>query len=89
MRALIWMVLIASIWGSALAVVQVSQETRQLHTAVHHLNQQQNLLAIELGRLLLEQGALAAPMRLEQQAQTLNFEPPSVQQLFVMPEGQL
>lgn len=85
MRALVWILLIASIWGSALAVVQVSQTTRQLHTEVHRLNQQHNALAIELGRLLLEQGALAAPMRLEQQAQALNFRPTTTDQLYVMP----
>jgi cell division protein FtsL len=53
---------------------------------VHRLNQQHNALAIEEGRLLLEQGALAAPMRLERQAQALRLQPPSVQQLYVIQE---
>lgn len=86
MRALIGSVLAVAVWGSALAVVQVSQETRQLHTTLHRLHQQHNAYAIEVGRLMLEQGALAAPMRLERQAQSMGFQAPGSAQIYVLPE---
>jgi cell division protein FtsL len=86
MRALIIVMLIAATWGSALAVVQVSQQTRELHTTIHRLNQQHSALAIEEGRLMLEQGALAAPMLLERQALGLGFRAPAPSQLYIMPE---
>lgn len=86
MRGWVGLILIAAVWGSALAVVQVSQQTRQLHTTMHRLHQQHNAYAIEVGRLMLEQGALAAPMLLERRAQSLDLQLPSTAQIYVMPE---
>lgn len=86
MRGWVGLILIAAVWGSALAVVQVSQQTRQLHTTMHRLHQQHNAYAIEVGRLMLEQGALAAPMLLERRAQLLDLQLPSTAQIYVMPE---
>lgn len=51
---------------SALGVVYTKHQSRKLFVEMQTLNAQRDELGVEWGRLLLEQGTLATPTRVEQ-----------------------
>ena len=81
-----WTLLIIAIWVSALAVVFASHQTRQLHAERNQLVQTYDRLMVEWGRLTLEQGALAAPMLLEQRAGQMDMRSPGIDDIYLLPE---
>lgn len=81
-----WTLLIIAIWASALGVVFASHQTRQLHAERNQLVQAQDRLMVEWGRLTLEQGALAAPMLLEQRAGQMDMRSPGRDDIYLLPE---
>ncbi len=80
------LLLILAVWGSGIAVAMVSHETRTLYQQLGRLQQEQEQLATEWGRLTLEQGALAAPMRLDNYAREIGMQEPEDAQLRRLPE---
>lgn len=80
------LLLALAVWGSGIAVAMVSHETRGLYQQIGELQQEKEQLATEWGRLTLEQGALAAPMRLDNYARDIGMQEPEDAQLRRLPE---
>lgn len=80
------LLLLLAVWGSGLSVAVVSHETRSLYQQLGRLQQEQEQLETEWGRLTLEQGALAAPMRLHNYARDIGMQEPEDSQLRRLPE---
>lgn len=70
---------------SALAVVYTKHQSRKLFVEMQALNSQQDALGVEWGRLLLEQGTLATPTRIEQAARKrLGMRVPEPDQILIV-----
>ena len=81
-----WSFLVIGLWLSALGVVYSSHQTRLLHAEVNNLTQTNDRLLVEWGRLTLEQGALSAPMLLEQRSGQMNMRIPGAEDIELLPE---
>lgn len=81
-----WVFLVMAVWFSGLAVVYSSHQTREMHAEVNRLTRVHDELMVEWGRLTLEQGALSAPMILEQRADDLGLIAPEPEQIELLPE---
>lgn len=60
--------LLLAVLVTAQALIQVTQTSRQQQVRLQTLQGEQDALQVEWGRLLLEQGALASPARIERLA---------------------
>ena len=67
-RGALALALLAGAIGSALQVVAVSQQQRDIHVLLEDARNHQDLLLAEHSRLLLERGALAAYHQVERVA---------------------
>ena len=81
-----WVLLVMAVWFSGLGVVYSSHQTREMHAEVNRLTQTHDELMVEWGRLTLEQGALSAPMILEQRAGEMGLVAPETEQIELLPE---
>lgn len=81
-----WSMLIVALWVSALGVIYSSHQTRLMHAQVNELTQVNDRLLVEWGRLTLEQGALSAPMLLEQRSGQLGMRSPGAEDIELLPE---
>lgn len=81
-----WTLLIVAVWLSALVVIFASHQTRQLHAERNQLAREYDQLLVQWGRLTLEQGALSAPMLLEQYAEQLDMRSPGTGDIELLPE---
>jgi cell division protein FtsL len=80
---LIW--LLAGCMVSAMAVVELRQESRVLYAQVQKLQQQRDALNVEWGQLLLEEGAWSQHRRIESVARSqIGMELPNPQQIHVV-----
>ncbi len=74
--------LFALIFATAVHLVVVRYQHKQLYMELHHLRHQQDELDQERSQLLLEQGTAGAHLRVEAIARTkLNMTPPNTGQL--------
>lgn len=56
-------VLVLAVFGSSLAVIVATEQTRREFAQLQELSRSRDKLEVEFGRLQLEQGTLAAPGR--------------------------
>lgn len=77
--------LAVAVLASALGVVHVRQDSRQLFSELQVLRQDRDRLNVEWGQLLLEEGAWSQHRRIENAARTrLNMALPSPSQVVVL-----
>ncbi len=81
-----WSLLVVALWVSALGVIYSSHQTRLMHAEVNELTQANDRLLVEWGRLTLEQGALSAPMLLEQRSGQMGMRSPTAEDIELLPE---
>lgn len=79
--------LLAAMLMSALMIVYVKNEQRNLFSQLQHTRSQSNRLQVEKGQLLLERTSLATPSRLHQIAtEQLNMRLPARRQTIILSE---
>ncbi len=78
-------ILLVMVLLSALGVVYTSHQSRRLFVELQSLQAVRDELNIQWGRLLLEQGTLATPSRVESIARSrLGMRPPLPEQIVIL-----
>lgn len=84
MRSLV-LVMLVLVMMSALTLVHTRQENRKLFSNLHQLRAERDLLDVEWGRLLLEEGAWSQHQRVENTArQRLGMDLPPAEHIVVV-----
>lgn len=84
-KALVHVVLCVSVMASAISVIYVSHQNRQIFAAYQALLGQRDELKADWGRLLLEESALAAHSRVEKIAiEKLGMQVPEIKQVVLV-----
>ncbi len=84
-KALLYVVLCVAVMASAIAVIYVSHQNRQVFAAYQALLGQRDELKADWGRLLLEESALAAHSRVEKIAtDALGMQVPEIKQVVLV-----
>lgn len=79
------MILVLSVFLSALAVVYITNEHRIAFGKLQQLEKKANQLQLQWGQLLLEQASLSTPARVEQLAvEKLGMKLPTEKEIFVL-----
>jgi cell division protein FtsL len=84
------LLLIVAVVASALVVVDLRQQNRQLFAELQTLTRERDALNVEWGQLLLEQGAWSEHRRVEDTARVrLGMAMPSSEQVVIVREGKV